>query len=90
MATKTRNRCCYDDLNFAGGHELAEESTEHLPGSSEKIKVMSQRFEQRISLWHPKDSVVDEDDGEVLFPVGKLDLLHLAGDVADQEEADGD
>jgi hypothetical protein len=36
-----------DDDNYS--------STRALPGSNEKLDVLSQRVEQGLPLWHPKD-----------------------------------
>lgn len=45
--------------DFFGGHELPAEPTSARPGTEEKIAVMAERVQQRVSLHHPLDGRVE-------------------------------
>src|SRR3989442_432221 len=42
--------------NFNGNRPLPAFRTEATPGSAEKIAVLAERAEMKMSLWHPDDA----------------------------------
>lgn len=52
--SKYANRGTGDDFN--GGYDLPEPTTA-LPGSPEKVEILCQRAQRRVSLWHPLDGL---------------------------------
>jgi hypothetical protein len=54
--------------NFCGAAPLPATSTNAIPGSEEKIAILSQRAQSGQSLWHPNDLKVET------TPLGGLGL----------------
>ena len=51
--------------NFNGAAPLPPFPTSALPGSPEKIAVLMDRAEKRLSLWHPDDATTETEAAEV-------------------------
>lgn len=77
-------------LDFVGGYQLPCCPTTWPPGSEGKIDVLTKRFEQRVSLWHPRDLIVNEWTAMLLFPDPDADMVNFTVDASHEEEADGD
>lgn len=71
----------YDDFN--GGYQLAGEPTDSMPGSDGKIEVLAQRFDLKVSLWHPLDKMHGTNGHPKQLPVE-------IGELVDSDDDGGD
>jgi hypothetical protein len=53
------------DMN--GGYKLPSEPTDARPGTEEKIKVLADRAEKKVCLFHPLDKLNDDDESLDIF-----------------------